>query len=125
LYFFLLLLSYYILRPIRDAMGVAGGVDQLRWLFLVTVGAMLALNPVFGWAVSRWPRRVFVPATYAFFALNLVGFFVLLRGGVEAGPVAARVFYVWVSVFNLFVVAVFWGFMADVWPAASARRVFP
>lgn len=123
--FFLLLLSYYILRPIRETMGVAGGVDQLRGLFLVTVTAMLLLNPVFGWVVSRWPRRVFVPATYLFFAANLAGFYVLLRGGIAANPHVARVFYVWVSVFNLFAVAVFWALMADVWLPSQAKRLFP
>jgi AAA family ATP:ADP antiporter len=124
-YFFLLLSAYYVLRPVRETLGIARGKEELRWLFLATVTAMFLLNPLFGWMVSRWPRRRFIPATYLFFAANLAGFYVLLRGGFEADAWAGRVFYVWLSVFNLFVVAVFWAFMADVWSASQARRLFP
>lgn len=122
-YFFCLLCSYYILRPLRDEMGIVGGVDQLQWLFTGTFLAMLGAVPLFGWVAARFPRRTFLPVVYAFFALNILIFFVLFKA--EVGQVAmARAFFVWTSVFNLFVVSVFWSFMADLFSNEQARRLF-
>jgi AAA family ATP:ADP antiporter len=125
-YFFFVLAGWYVLRPIRDAMGVAGGVRNLAWLFLGTLLVSLAAQPLFATLVARWPRRRFVPWTYRFFALNLVIFFVLLRAGLppEAHVWLGRVFFVWASVFNLFVVSVFWAFMADVFRTGEGKRLF-
>jgi AAA family ATP:ADP antiporter len=122
-YFFCLLCAYYILRPVRDEMGIQGGVENLQWVFTATFVAMLAAVPVFGAAAARLPRRRLVPLVYVFFILNLVIFYLLLRGGVATGWVA-RAFFVWLSVFNLFVVSVFWSFMADIFDNAQARRLF-
>lgn len=122
-YFFALLCGYYVIRPMRDAMGIAAGVDHLHWLFTATFLAMLAVVPLFGWVTSRFPRRRFLPWVYAFFVLHLLVFWALLRGGhVEVH--VARVFFVWTSVFNLFVVSVFWSFMADLFTTAQAGRLF-
>jgi len=123
LYFFVLLCSYYILRPLRDEMGIAGGVENLQWLFTGTFVAMLACVPLFGWLTSRYPRRRFLPAVYLFFIANLLGFYLLFRSGISHAWVA-RGFFIWVSVFNLFVVAVFWSFMADIFRNQQARRLF-
>jgi AAA family ATP:ADP antiporter len=123
LYFFCLLCSYYIVRPMRDEMGIAGGVDNLQWLFTGTFLAMLAVVPLFGWVSSRFERRRFLPAVYVFFILNLLLFYVLFRSGVTHAWVA-RAFFIWTSVFNLFVVSVFWSFMADIFSNAQARRLF-
>jgi AAA family ATP:ADP antiporter len=123
LYFFSLLCSYYIVRPMRDEMGIAGGVDNLQWLFTGTFLAMLAAVPLFGWVSSRFERRRFLPAVYGFFIVNLLLFFVLFRSGVTHAWVA-RAFFIWASVFNLFVVSVFWSFMADIFSNAQARRLF-
>lgn len=123
LYYFSLLSSYYIIRPIRDEMGVLAGVENLQWLFLATFLAMLPIVPLFGWLVSRSPRSRFLPYAYAFFAANLLGFYVLFSTGGTSIAVA-RIFYVWVSVFNLFVVSVFWSFMADIFDDAQAKRLF-
>lgn len=121
-YFFSLLCGYYLVRPMRDAMGIAAGVERLQWLFTATFVAMLAAVPLFGWVTSRFPRRRFLPYVYGFFAVNLLVFWALLRGG---GSVhAARAFFVWTSVYNLFVVSVFWSFLADVFSDAQARRLF-
>jgi AAA family ATP:ADP antiporter len=122
-YFFALLCGYYLVRPMRDAMGIAGGVEQLHWLFTGTFLAMLAAVPLFGWATAHLPRRRLLPAVYGFFIANLLLFYVLLRPG--PGQVqAARAFFIWTSVYNLFVVSVFWSFMADLFTAEQARRLF-
>ena len=122
-YFFCLLAGYYILRPLRDEMGVAGGVRNLQWLFTATFVVMLAAVPVYGALVARVRRRVFIPLVYHFFVVNLAIFWVLLTLGVERQTVA-RVFFVWISVFVLFAVSVFWSFMADVWRSEQGKRLY-
>jgi AAA family ATP:ADP antiporter len=122
-YFFCLLCGYYILRPVRDEMGIQAGVDQLQWLFTGTFLTMLAVVPLFGWLASRFPRRQFLPAAYLFFAANLMIFFALFKSGVMATE-TARAFFIWLSVFNLFVVSVFWSFMADLFTNTQARRLY-
>jgi ATP:ADP antiporter, AAA family len=122
-YLFCVMWSYYGLRPVREAMGIVGNVQALSGLFLGTLAATLALVPVLAWLVSRWPRRRFVPIVYRFFALNLVVFFLLARGSTIA-PFVARSFFVWTSVFNMFALAVFWGFMADVFTRPQGTRLF-
>jgi AAA family ATP:ADP antiporter len=122
-YFFCLLAGYYILRPLRDEMGVAGGVRNLQWLFTATFVVMLAAVPVYGALVARVRRRVFIPLVYHFFVLNLAIFWVLLTLDVERQTVA-RVFFVWISVFVLFAVSVFWSFMADVWRSEQGKRLY-
>jgi len=122
-YFFCLLCSYYILRPLRDEMGIAGGVDQLQWVFTGTFVAMLVAVPLFGAVAGRYPRRTLLPLVYWFFIANILLFYVLLRVGL-AEAVVARAFFIWTSVFNLFVVSVFWSFMTDLFSNAQARRLF-
>jgi AAA family ATP:ADP antiporter len=114
-YFFLLLCSYYLLRPVRDALAVEAGTQALQWLFTATFVAMLALVPLFGWLCQHLARARLLPAVYAFFALNLLAFVFALDG---------RVFFVWLSVFNLFVVSVFWSFMSDVFDTGQAARLY-
>ena len=123
LYFFCLLSSYYILRPLRDEMGVAAGVSQLQWLFTATFVVMLAAVPVFGMLVARFPRRRFVPWVYWFFIACILAFFGLLQIEEWRVPVA-RAFFIWVSIFNLFVVTVFWGFLADLFSYEQGKRLF-
>lgn len=124
-YFFFLLCSYYVIRPIRDEMGVRGGVENLPWLFTGTLVGMLLVHPLFTALVSRLPRRRFVPTIYGFFILNLVLFFVVFRVVSEASSVwVGRVFFIWVSVYNLFVVSVFWSFMTDFYRPSQAKRLF-
>ncbi len=127
-YFFALLCSYYIIRPMRDEMGILGGVENLQWLFTGTFVVMTVAIPLFGWVSSRFPRRQFLPYVYLFFIAMLLIFYVLMSGQVVDGqniPVyIARAFFIWASVFNLFVVSVFWSFMADLYSNAQARRLF-
>jgi len=122
-YFFCVLSSYYVLRPVREEMGVATGVERLPWLFTGTFLAMAAAVPVFGALAARFPRRTLLPVVYAFFIACILGLFALLRG-VGAPAWAPGAFFIWLSVFNLFVVSVFWSFMADVWREEQARRLF-
>jgi ATP:ADP antiporter, AAA family len=124
-YFFLVLSSYFVLRPIRDQMGVASGVENLAWLFSGTLLGMLVMHPVFTWLVARYPRRVFITWIYRIFILMLVAFFLLLRGAGETQTIwIGRIFFIWTSVFNLFVVSVFWSFMTDTYHPSQSKRLF-
>jgi ATP:ADP antiporter, AAA family len=124
-YFFFVLSAYYVLRPVRDEMGVAGGVENLAWLFTGTLVGMLLVHPLFSALVARLPRRRFVPLSYRFFILNLVGFVVGFGAADTDQDVwVGRVLFVWTSVFNLFVVSVFWSFMTDLYRPAQSQRLF-
>jgi AAA family ATP:ADP antiporter len=122
-YFFSLLCAYYILRPLRDEMGIAGGVRNLPWLFTGTFLGMLVAVPLFSALVARFPRRTFIPLAYRFFSLNILIFFGLLSLDVAVSW-TARAFFIWTSVFNLFVISVFWSYMADLFTNAQGRRLF-
>jgi AAA family ATP:ADP antiporter len=122
-YFALLLASYYMIRPLRDAAGAASGADTIRHLAGAVFIVMLLLVPAYGWLVARVPRTRLLPLTYGCFALQLAAFGGLFALAPE-DPWINRAFYVWTTVYNLFVVSVFWSFMADVWNAAQARRLF-
>ncbi|AKC79027.1 membrane protein [Xanthomonas arboricola] len=142
LYFFCLLSGYYVLRPVREAMSASADVEAifptgmtaffaahgvplkdftLQVLFTCTFLIMVLLQPVYGALVSRYPRRVFLPAVYGFFIATLLLFYVLFDSGV---PGRGMAFFLWVTVFNLFAVAVFWSFMADVFSNAEARSYY-
>ena len=115
--------SYTMLRPVRDALGITGGLDKIPYLFWGVFVVMLLLQPVYGWLTSRFPRSVFLPWVYGFFAANLVLFWIWFRMQ-EDHTWIARTYFVWVSVFNLFVVAAFWSLMADVFTREQATRMF-
>jgi AAA family ATP:ADP antiporter len=126
-YFFCVLSSYYILRPVREAMAVGSGPDTIPYLFVGTFATMLVVTPIFGAVASRYPRRVFLPWVYLFFIANIVIFWVVFSRAMAAGGEyvwLGRVFFVWLSVFNLFVVSVFWSFMADIYTREQGRRLF-
>jgi ATP:ADP antiporter, AAA family len=122
-YFFTLLAGYYVLRPLRDQMGIAGGLKALPWTFTAIFVTLLAAQPLYGALVAKLPRARFIPIVYHFFAVNLVLFWLALTLGFA--PVAvARIFFVWVGIFNLFAVAVFWSFMADLFTSEQGKRLF-
>ena len=123
-YFFFLLCAYYVLRPVREEMGIQSGLKNLPWLWTGTFIGMLLITPLFGWISSRWPRRIFLPVVYIFFIVNLLVFFVAMRSPVVDKVFVAGAFYIWLSVFNYFVVSVFWSFMTDVFNADRAKRLF-
>ena len=122
-YFFCLLAGYYVLRPLRDEMAIVGGVRNLQWLFTATFAAMLAAVPLYGAVVARLPRKRFIALVYHFFAANIAIFWVLLAFHVGTQHVA-RVFFVWISVFNLFAVSIFWSYMADLFSSEQGKRLF-
>jgi AAA family ATP:ADP antiporter len=142
LYFFCLLAAYYVLRPVRDAMGASSDAEAvfapgliawaqahgltlqdftLQVLFTGTFLCMLLLQPAYGWLVARFPRRVFLPAVYLLFIACLVGFYIAFHREL---PGRGAVFFIWVAVFNLFAVSVFWSFMADVFATEQSRQVY-
>lgn len=120
--FFLLLCSYYVLRPVRDDMAVQTGSDKLQWLFSGTLLFTLMIVPVFGWVVRRVPHARIVPAVYGFLILNLIGFQAAFAGGVTTA--LAATFFIWLSVFNLFVVSLFWSRMSDLFSTEASHRVY-
>ena len=115
--------SYSILRPVRDALGITSGLENIPYLFWGVFVVMLLLQPVYGWLTSRFPRTVFLPWVYGFFAANLMLFWAWFHLGADHTWIA-RTYFVWVSVFNLFVVAAFWSLMADVYSREQAGRLF-
>lgn len=125
LYIFSVLSSYYIMRPIRDQMGVAGGVNNLQWLFTGTLAGMLLLNIPFAYLVKMLPRTRFIPITYRFFAANILLFALVLHFSDPAQTVwVGRAFFIWISVFNLFVVTVFWALIVDLFNSEQGKRLF-
>ena len=126
LFFFFVLTSYYLLRPLREQFSAAVGSTNLWPFWLATFVATLLVTPLFGMLVARFPREKFIPVVYGFFILCLLAFVPAFRAQEQIGPRdLGIVFYVWLSVFNLFVVSLFWSFMADLYNSVQSRRLFP
>jgi len=124
-YYFLVLCAYYVIRPIRDDIGAASGAENLAWLFTGTLAGMLLVHPLYTSIVSRLTRRRFVSWAYRFFALNLIGFWAIFSVADPKEAVwAGRVFFIWTSVFNLFVVSVFWSLITDLFRPGQGKRLF-
>lgn len=123
LYFFFLLCGYFIIRSIREQMGVSSGVGNYHWLFLGTFITTLLIQPIYGSIVSRYTRRIFLPYIYTFFALVILGFWVSFHIFGEL-PILARAFFIFISVYNVFIVSLFWSFMADVYNKEQGKRLF-
>ncbi|MET1257355.1 NTP/NDP exchange transporter [Aliikangiella maris] len=125
-YFFLLLCAYYILRPIRETMGISRSADDLPYLFLATMLVLFFLAPVIGGLVSKFERSRFIPIVYRFISVNLVGFFLALTFLSEQFQFYVGItFYVWLSVINMLIISLFWGFMADGISFKDSQRLFP
>ncbi len=123
--FFFILTALMVIRPARESLGMQRGIEAVRWLFIGTALVTLAVNPAFALLVSRYRRIVFITATYLFFALSLLGFYVVLVSAPNAiGEVSGMVFFVWFSVFNLFSTMVFWALMADRFSLEQSKRFF-
>ncbi len=137
LFFFVILCGYFFLRPVREAMGVARGMDELRWLFAINCFASLGAVLAFGGVVARTNRRRFIPVAYLFVIVCLIGFAALLiqdvrSGGGLIGTDAQTAlsrgvgysFYIWLTVINLFTTSVFWAFMVDIFNVDQGKRMF-
>ncbi|HBI83253.1 MAG TPA: MFS transporter [Alcaligenaceae bacterium] len=125
LFFFCVLTALMVVRPAREALGMARGIEAIRWLFLGTVMITLAVNPLFGWLVSHFRRMVFIAATYLFFVAGLLIFYGLLVWAPEnVGQTSGQIFYVWFSVFNLFATMLFWALMTDRFTPEQSERLF-
>lgn len=122
-YFFFLMIGYYIMRPIRDELGAASGANSLPWLFTGTLAITILLNPIFAWLVTKFSVRRFISISYRFFIANIIIFFTifhLLPNNVWVG----RIFFIWISVFNLFIVSLFWAFTVDAFHSEQGKRLF-
>lgn len=122
-YFFALLAAYYVLRPLRDEMGIQLGAASLHHLFTAVFLSMVALVPLFGWLTRRFERKRLLPWLYTFFISNLLVFYGALAGSGAQTKLVAHIFFVWVSVFNLFAISVFWSYMADLFRTEQAKRL--
>jgi AAA family ATP:ADP antiporter len=122
-YFFFLMASYFLLRPLRDTMGTVYGIAHLQELFTGTFLLSLIVAPVFAGLASRIRLASFLPWVYGFIAITLIAFYVLFRSFANDRWIAAS-FYVWVSTFNLLTISVFWSLMADIFSSAQAKRLF-
>lgn len=123
LYFYLVLCAYYIIRPIRDEMVIANGVQNIQWLMLLTMGVLLLIAPLFGWLTARYKTRQFLSIITLLFVVCLLLFFFGFNVG-ERSAMTTRAFFVWVNVFNMFIVSLFWSFINDVFSQLQARRLF-
>ncbi len=123
-YFFCVLACYYVLRPVRDEMGIRSGVRNLPWLFTGTFITSLVIAPIYAALVARLKRATFIPLVYGFLTLNILAFWACLTFGVAVGQTAV-VFFVWITVFSVFAVSVFWSFMADLYTSDQAKRLYP
>lgn len=129
LFFFCALASWFVLRPMRDAVAAASGATQLSWLFVGTLAMTLIANPLFSALVVRFPPRKFIPYAYHIIVASLLVFYLLLRWvaggeGTATDLWVGRAFFVWTSMFTLFITSLFWCFMADVFRSEQAKRLF-
>ncbi len=123
--YFLVLFAWFIIRPVRDEVGLAGGVENLNWLFLITLAATLAATPVYGMLSDKLSRGRFIAAVYFIFVCTLAIFGAAFYTADASAQVwIGRAFYIWASVLNMFLIAVFTALMVDVWSLDGSRRVF-
>ena len=128
-FFFLLLSSYFVVRPIRDAFAAAAGVGDLPWLFAGTLAVTLICNPLFSALVVKFPVRKAIPIAYQFFVVSFLVFYAVLRyySTGESSTVdrwTGATFFVWTTVFALFNTSIFWCLMADAFRSDQAKRLF-
>ncbi len=122
-YFFTLFTGYYMMRPLRDEMGITAGVNKMQWLFTGTFVVIALAVPIFGYVTTRFSRLKFLPAIYLFFILNIAIFFTLFQFEIYNQAIAIA-FFIWLSVFNMFVVSIFWSFMTDLFSHKQSKRLF-
>lgn len=120
---FILMLAYYTLRPVRDAMASDWSDTELSWLWTSTFFISLLAVALYGSVIARIRFRRIVPGVYGFFSLSFLAFY--LGTHIADNPAYIdKTFYVWLSVFSLFHVSVFWSFMADTFSKDQGKRLF-
>jgi len=117
------LASYWVFRPVRDALIVGGNPDRIPWLWTATLIAVTIVSPLWSAALSKRSPRTLVPVAFHVFAACEVVFYFLLHSDLDP-EVIGHVFYVWSAVFNLFVVSVLWSLFADLLGATVARNLY-
>jgi ATP:ADP antiporter, AAA family len=128
-FFFFLLSSYFVLRPMRDEVAAATGINNLKWLFTATLSVTILLNPMFAALVVKFPVRRFIPIAYQFFVGSMLAFYIVLhfisaKEGSSVDVWTSRTFFVWTTVFALFNTSIFWCLMADTFSSEQAKRMF-
>jgi len=123
LFVFVLMASYYILRPVRDAMASDWTDSEVSFLWNINFFVSAALVAIWGLAVSRARLRNVVPALYAFFAISFILFYFGIATLADR-VLVDKAFYLWVSVFSLFHVTAFWTCMADTFSKQQSKRLF-
>jgi len=118
---FLILTAYYVLKPVREALILAGGGAEIKsYAAAGQALLLLAAVPFYGWLASRVPRRVLINGVTLFFAGCLLVFYALAQMQVPIGVV----FFLWVGIFNLMVPAQFWAFANDLYTPEAGKRLF-
>ena len=124
-FFFFVLASWYALRPVRNELAVQGGIYNLPWLLMGVMFAMLLINPIYSWLVSRISQSKIIPYIYSFFILNLILFLTLWSfAGDEARIWTGRAFYIWANVYSFFVVSIFWVTMINFFDHTDSKKFF-
>ena len=125
LFFFFVLASWYALRPVRNELAVQGGIYNLPWLLMGVMLAMLIINPIYSWLVSRISQNKIILYIYSFFILNLIIFLSLWSFSGEEGRIwTGRAFYIWANVYSFFVVSIFWVTMINFFDNTDSKRFF-
>ena len=125
LFFFFVLASWYALRPVRNELAVQGGIYNLPWLLMGVMLAMLIINPIYSWLVSRISQNKIILYIYSFFILNLIIFLSLWSFTGEEGRIwTGRAFYIWANVYSFFVVSIFWVTMINFFDHTDSKRFF-
>ena len=125
LFFFFVLASWYALRPVRNELAVQGGIYNLPWLLMGVMLAMLIINPIYSWLVSRINQNRLILYIYSFFILNLILFLILWTFAGEDGRIwTGRAFYIWANVYSFFVVSIFWVTMINFFSHTDSKKFF-
>ena len=125
LFFFFVLASWYALRPVRNELAVQGGIYNLPWLLMGVMLAMLIINPIYSWLVSRINQNRLILYIYSFFIINLILFLILWTFAGDEGRIwTGRAFYIWANVYSFFVVSIFWVTMINFFSHTDSKKFF-
>ncbi len=122
---YLLLAAYYIIKPVREALILAGkGAEWKSYLSAAIAVLLVFVVRIFSTIASKYPRQKLITAVTLFFISNLIIFYILSVIGIKLGTMGI-IFFIWVGIFNVLVVAQFWGFANDLFSPEAGKRLFP